>query len=61
MALYRSRSNRMFAGICGGMAKWLGWNPTGVRVLYVVGSICSAAFPGLIVYLVLWLVMPKEP
>ena len=51
----------MFAGVCGGLAEWLGWNPTGVRVLYVVVSVLSAAFPGILVYLVLWLLMPKAP
>lgn len=45
--------------MCGGIADWLGWSPTLVRILYVIGSILSVAFPGIIVYLVLWLVMPK--
>jgi len=48
----------VIAGVCGGIADWLGWNATGVRLLYVLGSILSAAFPGLIVYLLLWIVMP---
>lgn len=61
MAILRSRSDRMIAGICGGFAKALGWNSTAVRILYVMASILSAAFPGLIVYLVLWVVMPQEP
>lgn len=60
-ALMRSRRDRMIAGVCGGLAEWLGWDPTAVRVLYVVLSICSVAFPGIIVYLVLWLVMPESP
>jgi phage shock protein PspC (stress-responsive transcriptional regulator) len=59
--LRRSRRNRMIAGVCGGLAEWLGWDPTLVRVLYVVGSILSVAFPGLLVYAVLWLVMPEAP
>ena len=59
--LQRSRSNRMIAGVCGGIAAWLGWSPTTVRVLYVVGSIVSVAFPGILVYLILWLAMPKAP
>jgi phage shock protein C len=59
--LLRSRSNRVLGGVCGGIARWLSWDPTWVRVLYVVLSIISAAFPGIIVYLVLWLVMPQEP
>jgi phage shock protein PspC (stress-responsive transcriptional regulator) len=51
----------MIAGVCGGLAAWLGWDPTVVRVLYVLGSILSAAFPGIVVYVVLWVVMPKAP
>lgn len=49
----------MIAGVCGGLAEWLGWDPTVVRVLYVVLSIASAAFPGILVYLILWALMPK--
>jgi phage shock protein C len=59
--LRRSRRNRLIAGVCGGIAEWLGWDPTLVRILYVVLSVFSAAFPGILVYLVLWLVMPREP
>jgi phage shock protein C len=51
----------MIAGVCGGIAEWLGWDPTVVRVVYVVGSILSVAFPGILVYVVLWIVMPKAP
>ena len=56
--LRRSR-DKIIAGVCGGIAEWLGWDPTVVRLLYVLVSILSVAFPGIIVYLVLWLVMPK--
>ena len=55
----RRSHNRMIAGVCGGFAEWLGWNPTTFRILFVLVSILSAAFPGILVYLVLWLVMPK--
>jgi len=58
MALIRSRRNRMIAGVCGGLAQSLGWDPTLVRILYVFVSVISAAFPGILVYLVLWAVMP---
>lgn len=51
----------MIAGVCGGIAESLGWSPTMVRVLYVVSSIASAAFPGILVYLLLWFIMPKAP
>ena len=57
--LHRSSSNRIIAGVCGGIAEWLGWSPTTVRVLYVVVSILSAAFPGILVYLILWIAMPQ--
>jgi phage shock protein PspC (stress-responsive transcriptional regulator) len=57
--LHRSRSNRIIAGVCGGIANWLGWNPTMTRLLYVVLSILSVAFPGILVYIVLWIVMPQ--
>lgn len=49
----------MIAGVCGGLAEWLGWSPTVVRVLYVVLSVASAGFPGILVYVILWIAMPK--
>jgi phage shock protein PspC (stress-responsive transcriptional regulator) len=61
MPLYRSRKYRILAGVCGGIAEWLGWDPTLVRILFVVISILSVAFPGIIVYLILWVVMPNAP
>jgi phage shock protein PspC (stress-responsive transcriptional regulator) len=61
MPLYRSRKHKVIAGVCGGIADWLGWKPGLVRIGYVVISVASAAFPGLIAYIVLWIVMPKEP
>ena len=48
----------MITGVCGGIADWLGWDPTVVRLGYVILSILSVAFPGILVYLVLWFVMP---
>lgn len=59
--LHRSRTNKVIAGVCAGLADWLGWDPTLVRILYVIISVFSAAFPGILVYLILWLVMPKAP
>ena len=58
--LQRSRDNRMIAGVCGGLAEWLGWDPTLVRVLYVVVSIATA-FSGILVYLLMWVLMPERP
>ena len=51
----------MIAGVCGGLADWLGWSPSAVRLLYILISILSAAFPGIIVYIILWIVMPNDP
>jgi phage shock protein PspC (stress-responsive transcriptional regulator) len=51
----------MIAGVCGGIAKSAGWDPTAVRVGYVLLSILSVGFPGLLAYVILWVVMPKEP
>ncbi len=58
--LWRSDEHKMIAGVCGGIADFLGWTPTSVRVLYVLVSICSVAFPGILAYLVLWFVMPRQ-
>jgi phage shock protein C len=60
MPLYRSRKHKIIAGVCGGLAEWLGWDPTLVRIAYVVVSIASVAFPGIIAYIILWMVMPKD-
>jgi phage shock protein PspC (stress-responsive transcriptional regulator) len=59
MAHLRRTRNAIFGGVCGGIADWLGWDATLVRVLYVLISIFSAAFLGIIVYVILWIVMPK--
>ena len=61
MPLYRSRRNSMIAGVCGGLAEWLGWSPSWVRLLYILISILSVAFPGIVIYIILWVVMPKSP
>jgi phage shock protein PspC (stress-responsive transcriptional regulator) len=55
--LRRSR-DKIIAGVCGGIAERFGWPADRVRLVYVLVSILSAAFPGTIVYLVLWFLMP---
>ncbi|BDU16207.1 PspC domain-containing protein [Lysobacter auxotrophicus] len=57
--LSRSRHDRMIAGVLGGIARRFGWNSTLTRVLFVLVSIASAAFPGALVYLILWLLIPE--
>jgi phage shock protein C len=52
--------NRQIAGVCAGLAAYFGLDASLVRVAYVLISILSAAFPGILVYIVLWLVVPEE-
>ena len=56
--LTRSNRNKMIAGVCGGLAEYLDMDPTVVRVLYILVSILSAAFPGVVAYIVLMFLMP---
>ena len=58
--LRRSSRNRMIGGVVGGLAEYVGMDPVLARVLYVLISVFSAAFPGILVYLVLWIVIPQE-
>ena len=55
----RSINDRVLAGVVGGIAHRYGWNSTLLRAIYVIVSVASAAFPGILVYLVLWLLMPE--
>ena len=58
--LRRSRTDRVIAGVIGGLADYLGLDPTLSRVIYVLISIFSAAFPGILVYILLWILIPPE-
>lgn len=59
--LYRPREDRLVAGVCAGIARFFGWSPTNVRIAYVAVSALSAAFPGILAYFILWLLMPGDP
>lgn len=56
--LYRS-SNRIMAGVCGGIAEYLDVDPTLIRVAYVMLSMFTVAFPGLLLYIILMILMPN--
>lgn len=58
--LRRSRDNRLVAGVVAGLAAYFNIDVTLLRVVYVIVSILSAAFPGILVYLVLWFLVPEE-
>jgi len=57
--LYRSRTDRKLAGVCGGLAQYFNAEPTLIRVLFVVLALLGG--PGLVIYLVLWIIVPEEP
>ena len=59
--LYRSRSQVMLAGVCGGLAEYFQLDVTLVRLGWVLLSIFSAGFPGLLAYIIFAVVMPLEP
>ncbi len=58
--LRRSRDEKMIAGVVAGLARYFGVDITLMRVGYVLVSILSAAFPGILAYLILWLLIPEE-
>ncbi|MEM8894973.1 MAG: PspC domain-containing protein [Bacteroidota bacterium] len=56
-----TRSNeKVIAGVCAGIAEYFDLDPTLVRIAYILISIFSAAFPGILVYIILWFVMPPK-
>ena len=57
--MYRSRRNRVIAGVCGGIAEYFGWSPAVVRLVFIA----SLLLPGtqVVFYLIAWVVMPNEP
>ncbi|HYY81666.1 MAG TPA: PspC domain-containing protein [Actinomycetes bacterium] len=57
--LYRSRTNRKLAGVCGGLAGYFNTDATLIRILFVVLALLGG--PGLVIYLVMWIVVPEEP
>ena len=58
--LRRSMVSRQLGGVCGGLAEYLGLDATVVRVAYVLLSVLSVAFPGFLVYMILWIVIPER-
>jgi phage shock protein C len=56
--LFRSRSNRRLAGVCGGIGDFTGLDPTLIRVGFIIFGLVGV---GELVYLLMWLIVPKEP
>ena len=55
----RRSTNKMLAGVCSGIAEYLGVDPTVIRVVYAALSVFSAGFPGLLLYFILMILMPE--
>ena len=58
--LYRSSTQRMLGGVCGGLGEYFNIDPTLVRIVYVIVTIATAVFLGVALYLALWLIIPSE-
>ncbi|MCX6229792.1 MAG: PspC domain-containing protein [Bacteroidia bacterium] len=58
--LTRTRDEKLLAGVCGGLAKYLEADPTIIRLLYVLATLFTAVFPGALIYLIMWIIVPKE-
>lgn len=59
--LYRSKKNKIIGGVCGGIAEYLDIDPTVIRVIYVILTVFTGFILGIIAYLLLWLIIPREP
>jgi phage shock protein C len=58
--LYRSRTDRMIGGVCGGLAEYFDIDPVIIRIIAVI-LLLPGGLPGLVPYLILWLVVPEAP
>lgn len=59
--LYRNEENRVLAGVCSGIAEYCNIDPTLVRIIWIIVSLCGLVFTGIILYLVCALVIPPKP
>jgi len=58
--LTRSRRERILGGVCGGLAEYLGIDPTIVRLVWAALTVFTAGFPGVLLYLLGWFIIPEE-
>ena len=59
--LYKSKNQKMLSGVCGGIAQYFNIDPTIIRMIWALVSVFSAAFPGIIVYIICAIIIPEEP
>jgi phage shock protein C len=58
--LYRSSTQRMIAGVCGGLGEYFNIDPTLVRIVYILVTVATGVLLGIVLYVVLWLIVPNE-
>lgn len=58
--LHRSKKERMIAGVCGGLAEYFNADPTLIRLLWVVLTLFSGVAPGVIAYIIAWIIVPEK-
>ena len=59
--LYRSSTDKVLAGVCGGLGDYFNIDPTIIRIIYVLLTVFSAAFPGVVAYIIMALIIPRQP
>ncbi len=59
--LTRSNKDKMLGGVCGGIAEYMMVDPTIVRLVFALATFFTVVFPGILIYLIMWIVVPKEP
>lgn len=58
--LTRCKNDKMIAGICGGLGKYMDVDPTIIRLVFALATFFTVIFPGILIYLVMWIVVPEE-
>ncbi|MBW2975814.1 PspC domain-containing protein [Candidatus Woesearchaeota archaeon] len=56
--LFRSKKNRVIAGVCGGIGEYLGIDPTVIRLLWILFTLLGGA--GILAYIIAWIIVPEE-
>jgi phage shock protein PspC (stress-responsive transcriptional regulator) len=59
--LYRSKNNRIIAGVCGGIGEYFKIDPTLVRLLWLLFSVVTGGVGGVVAYVIAWIIIPEEP
>ncbi|TXT58451.1 MAG: putative membrane protein YvlC [Promethearchaeota archaeon] len=58
--LYRSKKNVKIAGVCGGIGEYMDIDPTVVRIIWIIATVATGIMPGIIAYILAWIVMPEK-